>query len=260
MTQLTHSSAKPEHYDFSAKDYDAFNEVKSQEMNAVLNQILTDLKVARVADMTCGTGSQVFFLRDRGFEIEGSDINKNMLDVAQTKAKEKGLDLRFTLGDIRTARLGTFDVVLSIFNAVGHLTKEDFAAALKNVRHNLALGGYFIFDIFNLDYMLHDDNITKLTIDWIRPDNGGSTRLVQYSTVDHEGILASHTTRIGLYKNKPLELSNVSQTLQIYTQNQLKHMLEEAGFSLERVCDDKGQPFEPLLSQRMLIVARVSAS
>lgn len=66
---------------------------------------------------------------------------------------------------MRTAKIETFDAVITIFNAVGHLTKVDFETTMRTIHANLKDGDMYIFDIFNLHYLLHGDNITKLTID-----------------------------------------------------------------------------------------------
>ncbi|HVV67741.1 MAG TPA: hypothetical protein VHE99_01705 [Gammaproteobacteria bacterium] len=62
MNRLTHTSAKPSHYNKEAKHYDAFNEKASQATNAAIENILKKYRVKTVLDMTCGTGSQVFWL------------------------------------------------------------------------------------------------------------------------------------------------------------------------------------------------------
>ncbi len=67
---------------------------------------------------------------------------------------------------MRTMQAGKFDAVITIFNAIGHLTRSDFEKAMKNIYGNLNEKGIYVFDIFNLSYFLKDDNITKLTIDW----------------------------------------------------------------------------------------------
>jgi hypothetical protein len=49
-----------------------------------------------------------------------------MLAIAKKKAKAAEIDCQLLLGDMRTSRLGVFDSVITIFNAIGHLTKNDF--------------------------------------------------------------------------------------------------------------------------------------
>jgi SAM-dependent methyltransferase len=180
-----------------------------------------------------------------------------MLSVAHNKAKRKELDLTFVKGDMRTSTLGVFDAVLTIFNAIGHLTKNDFEKAMQNVYYNLKTGGIYIFDIFNLEYFLEDDNITKLTIDWMEVKDNKKLREIQYSTVNDEGVLASYTTSFECeFSGKTTKTHEGSQTLQIYSADQLKDMLERNGFDLILQRGLESQHFSKTKTERILTVAR----
>lgn len=115
-----------------------------------------------------------------------------MLNIAKNKAKKEKLNIKFIQGDMRTTKVGKFDAVITIFNAVGHLTKHDFESAMQNIHANLNDGGRYIFDIFNLSYLLKDDNITKLTIDWQTKSENTTAREIQYSTISYDGVLSSY--------------------------------------------------------------------
>lgn len=155
-----HKSAKPSHYNKEAENYDAFNEANSKPINQLIETILKKHRVKTVLDLTCGTGSQVFWLAKRGYEVVGADINSKMLKVANSKAQKEKLALKFLKGDMRTIKVGKFDAVITIFNAVGHLTKIDFEEAMKNISDNLKDGDLYIFDINNLSFLM--DGIISL--------------------------------------------------------------------------------------------------
>lgn len=163
-----HTSASASHYDKEAKHYDDFNEACSAQINHVIEQILQRHGVKTVLDLTCGTGSQVFWLLKRGYEVVGFDINNQMLEIARNKARKQNLSIQLKQGDMRTAKAGKFDAVITIFNSIGQLTPQDFEKAVQNIHNNLNTHGLYVFDIFNLAYLLHEDNISKLTIDWKR--------------------------------------------------------------------------------------------
>lgn len=128
---MNHSSAKASHYDKDASQYDIFNEKNSALINHTLEKILRKYKVRTVLDLTCGTGSQVFWLTQCGYQVMGSDINTRMLTIAKRKAKQEKRSLKFIKGDMRTSKLGEFDAVITIFNAIGHLTKSNFEKILN---------------------------------------------------------------------------------------------------------------------------------
>ncbi|HZL71260.1 MAG TPA: class I SAM-dependent methyltransferase, partial [Planctomycetota bacterium] len=102
---MHHRSANSSHYDTESRAYDAFNERDSRVINGTLEGILRRHGVVTVLDLTCGTGSQAFWLAERGFEVTGLDISSRMLAIARRKARGKGSAVRFLKGDVRTSRM-----------------------------------------------------------------------------------------------------------------------------------------------------------
>lgn len=131
MSTVIHLSAKAPHYDKEAKTYDLFNENNSIQINQTIEKILRKYKVKTVLDLTCGTGSQVFWLAKCGYTIVGSDININMLKIAKAKSKKEKLQLKFIKSDMRTALLGQFDSIITIFN---NLTNRKFLNLFKHYK------------------------------------------------------------------------------------------------------------------------------
>jgi len=256
MKPLSHSSAKPSHYNKEALSYDAFNENSSKPINQVIENILDKHGVETVLDLTCGTGSQVFWLVKRGYELIGADINSSMLKIARSKARKEKLVQKFIKGDMRTIKVGEFDAVITIFNAVGHLTKLDFEEAMRNVHQNLKDSGLYIFDIFNLSYLLDGNNITKLTIDWQEIVDDTRVREIQYSTISEKGILASFDTYYEQKGHDKPKISKSSQTLQVYTAKQLREMLHRSGFKVLDQCNIDGSRFIENKSERILTIAK----
>lgn len=253
---MPHISAKPSHYNKESKHYDVFNEKNSKIINQCIEKELKKHKVKSVLDLSCGTGSQAFWLEKSGFDVVGVDINTAMLKIARSKARQAKKKIKFLEGDMRLTKAGNFDAAITIFNAVGHLTKRDFEKAMKNIHANLNDRGLYIFDIFNLSYLLKDDNITKLTIDGQRKSGNTIAREIQYSTIDKTGILASYDIyheQKGLSKPK---ISNAYQTLQVYSAKQLKDMLQKNGFKVLRQCNIDGSRFSETKSERILMIAK----
>ncbi len=256
MKLISHKTATASHYNKDSESYDAFNEKRSAIINATIEKILKKHNVTTVLDLTCGTGSQVFWLHKCGFLVTGVDINAKMLKIAKDKAHHEKLDLHFIKGDMRTIQLGKFDAAITIFNAIGHLTKADFVKALHNISTNLKSDGLYIFDIVDLNYYLTDNNIAQLTIDWSTKTGDTRCRYIQYSTVNTDGILASYTTTIVQKSSeKPKALEN-AQTLQIYTANQLKELLNKNGFKLIEQCAIDGSKFVEGKTDRILTIAQ----
>ena len=260
---IPHRTALPNHYDMCAKNDEYFNsEDSALPMNSAVATLLQSHhpNCRSVLDVTCGAGSQFFYLAQRGYDVTGSDINVKMLEVARNKALKLSLGLqnRFHVADMRSVQLGKFDAVISIFNAVGHLTREDFERAMLNVKSNLIKDGIYIFDIYNAEYLRNESNIAKLTIDFIkRKPSGDIIRKVQYSDIDKDGVLASHTTS---YEDNPRGQRTVSrsvQTLQVYTAEELVEMLNRSGFNVLEQCGIDRTKFSATETERIFTTAQL---
>jgi ubiquinone/menaquinone biosynthesis C-methylase UbiE len=256
MKIVTHQTAKPSDYNKESKGYDAFNEARSALINYTTEQILKSYNVKTVLDLSCGTGSQVFWLTQQGFEVTGVDINSQMLKIAKEKAQAEKLTIQFLKGDMRTAHIGQFDAVITIFNSIGHLTKADFEIALRNIHRNLKKDGFYIFDIANLNYYLSGNHITELTVDWLTKANDFRFRDIQYGTIDTDGILALFNISIVQKDSEKPKVSKSIKTLQIYSTNQLKELLNKNGFTVlaQRAID--GSIFNEENSDRILTIAQ----
>jgi ubiquinone/menaquinone biosynthesis C-methylase UbiE len=257
MNLSSHRSAKPSHYNKQAKYYDAFNQDNwVKQVNQTLEKILAKYRINSVLDLTCGTGSQVFWLAQRGYKVVGADFNSRMLSIAKNKAAKNRVGVKFLKGDMRTLQAGKFDAVITIANAIGHLAKRDFEKALRNIHDNLKTGGLYIFDINNLAYLLQANNITNLTIDWCKRVGDVMVRDIQYSTVNKEGVLASYTTSYVQRGSKQPVLTKNAQTLQVYTAKQLREILRSNGFKMLRHYGIDGSKFHETKTEAILTVAQ----
>ena len=133
----------PLEYSKLHKYYDALSAGDADAKNQLLERMLRQHKVETVLDLTCGTGSQVFWLAKHGYKVVGSDISPALLDIARSKAQREKVAVRFIEGDMRTIKIGVFDAVITIFNSIGHLTKSDCEKTMRNIHKNLKDGGLY---------------------------------------------------------------------------------------------------------------------
>lgn len=229
--------------------------------NSVVEKLLKKHKAKSVLDLTCGTGSQVFFLSQRGYKIIGSDFSPALLKIARQRAKKEKRNIKFIDGDMRSSRLGKFDAVITMFNAIGHLSKSGFEKALKNIHHNLQDGGIYVFDIMNLE-VLTDKAVADLS--WHMHKKVGDDQIhnVQCLTLDRKrGLLTAYDNLIIQKKaNKPTTINN-KFSLQLYSAKELKEMLARNGFkTLEQIGMD-GSKFANKKTTSILTVAqKINAS
>ncbi len=224
--------------------------------NGVIEKLLKKYKVRTVLDLTCGTGSQVFFLAKRGYEIVGADFSPVLLKIAREKAKKEKRNIRFIDGDMRNIRVGSFDAAITMFNAVGHLTKSDFEKAMLNIHKNLKDGGIYLFDIFNLEAMT-DEAVRDFSIHSHRRIGDTQIHNVQCSTIDRKNGLLTSYDNYTIQKNadKPTRINN-EFSLQIYTAKEVREMLARNGFKTLDQYGIDGSEFLKKKSTSVLTVAQ----
>lgn len=247
----------PFEYQQMPEYFDAHNINEDTETkNALIEKLLKGQRVNTVLDMTCGTGSQVFYLADRGYKVVGSDFSPALIKNARSKAHKLGKDITFIDGDMRDLYVEKFDAVITIFNAVGHLTKSDFEKALQNIHANLKNGGVYIFDIFNLQ-AITDNIINDFKMDIESIVNGIKIRNIQNSEIDREkGFLISHDHYTIFKEGGEPEVHTNTFSLQIYTSEELQTILAKNGFEIIHQYDMEGNDFIADKSLNILTVAR----
>lgn len=252
-----HKLGLPLEYQHMPEYFDAHNVSQETEAkNAVIEMLLKNQQVKTVLDMTCGTGSQVFYLAERGYEVVGSDFSPALIEMARKKANKAGKNITFIDGDVRELQVGKFDAVITIFNAIGHLTKVDFEKALRNIHANLKEGGIYVFDIFNLQ-AITDDVIHDFAMDIESVVNHAKMRNVQHSEIDRKrGLLTSHDHYTILKDESEPEIYNNTFSLQIYTAKELQEILSRNGFDTIHQYDMAGNDLIENKSLNILTVAK----
>jgi SAM-dependent methyltransferase len=128
-----------------------------------------------------------------GFEVEGSDISADMVEIARER-----VPLRFHNESFQTCdRIGEkYHAVIAMFAAIDYLTDyADLTRSLRNIRQLLHPNGVFIFDFWNGNEVLksYSPQRTKeardesLTV--VRTSRTTLDRVAQVATVAFEFTL-----------------------------------------------------------------------
>ena len=128
-----------------AKYYDKFYQNKdyAKETNFLTNFLKQNDKII---DIGCGTGIHASLLEQKGFKIDGLDLNKEMLDIAKTKV-HSNLYLQNVL-DLNINQ--KYDVIISMFAVLNHLKNtHELEKALLNLKNILTEEGKIIIDLHN---------------------------------------------------------------------------------------------------------------
>lgn len=102
----------------------------------------------RILEVACGTGRLMAILEEKGYEVTGLDLSREMLDIARTRCAGKLLRQ-----DMRETRVeGTFDALLCLGRSFGYmLTDDDACRALEGFNIALMDGGILILDSFDAE-------------------------------------------------------------------------------------------------------------
>ncbi|MBQ3378829.1 MAG: class I SAM-dependent methyltransferase [Clostridia bacterium] len=102
-----------------------------------------------VADLACGTGTLTEIMAGRGYDMIGIDNSDAMLNAAQAKRAQSGLDILYLNQDMSSFELyGTVGAVVSSLDSINHLTdKNELMRCFECCHMYLDPGGLFVFDI-----------------------------------------------------------------------------------------------------------------
>lgn len=100
-------------------------------------------------ELGCGTGSFTLRMRQKGYDVLGTDCSYEMLKMARKKAKVQKIRCEFDLQDMRALELAEqFDCVVSVCDSMNYMTDEfDLVSAFEGVYKVLKPGGIFLFDM-----------------------------------------------------------------------------------------------------------------
>jgi ubiquinone/menaquinone biosynthesis C-methylase UbiE len=221
--------------------------------NRSIEKILKRYGIKTVLDLTCGTGSQVFWLAKRGYDVTGADFSPSLLKIAKSRAKKEKTNVRLLKGDMRAIKVGNFDAVITIFNAVGHLTKKDFEKAMRNINRNLKDGGLYVFDIDNSDCT--KNNTMKMDI--TKTFGKVKFRKIQLCKLNRKNkvLLCRDCFSVQKGSGKP-KIFKGKFALQLYTAKELREMLTRNGFEVLGQYGIDGSKFSEKKTKSILTIAK----
>lgn len=209
----------------------------------VLHSIITDEwggGVHRMVDVACGIGTQAIGLACRGYVVSASDLSANSVHRARYEVTQRGLDIAFSVGDMRTCRdrLGAgYDLVIACDNAIPHLlSNSEILTALRQMHGSLRSGGGILLTV--RDYVVEPRGRGIMKPYGVREFDG--RRVVAFQVwdfdsdhydlslylVDDTGSPTSPTTRA--YRSRYCAVST----------DRLCELMNEAGFSSVKRIDE----------------------
>ncbi|MEW6237768.1 MAG: class I SAM-dependent methyltransferase [Candidatus Omnitrophota bacterium] len=168
--------------------YSAFAEIYDQVMRDVdyegWSRHLIDLanrygvKVNKILDLACGSGSMLLCLLKNGYEASGLDLSETMLRLASEKFKKAGFAVplyRTSMESFSRLKLPrNFDLIACLYDSLNYILDENgLISCFTDVYKHLRPGGVFIFDVTTEYNLLHNfagytfaENFDKASYIW----------------------------------------------------------------------------------------------
>ena len=184
--------------------------------------------VNRVLDCSCGTGLQAIGLAKEGYEVTGSDVSPEMIEVAKMNAAKYHVSVDFvnsSFVDLERNVEGKFDAVITMDNALPHvLNDQELVLALKNILAKLKPdNGICLIDIWNYVTLIEKK---RRFIPIVTRDDAVVVQVRDFETSDRVDLSILYFVKSnGGWQFQKTEMKN-----RVITSDQLQHFLLEAGF------------------------------
>lgn len=196
----------------------------------------------RILEPLCGSGRFLVPFEQRGFDITGIDLSKEMLD----KLEEKSPGAKTLLADVtRCPDIGPFDYIFIPSGSLSLFTDDEACRrVLAALRAMIAPGGVFVFSVDTVNSIRYSE---EPVID-ARVDMGHGRTLTLKSTYDFDEK-AKVLLAPGLYELKEggslLRSETMDFRIRLYEVGEMERILDEIGFSSVRAYssfDKTGNP------------------
>jgi len=221
-------SKSAQYYDeiYASVDKDYVTEAK--ETHRII-QKYKKTKGKSLLDVGCGTGVHAGFL-SRYYQVEGLDIDKEMLSVA----KKKHPKIRFHQGDMADFDLGRqFDVIVCLFSSIGYVrTKPRLRNAVKTMGEHLLPGGVLIVEPWFSEEQWHPGRATMTQVN--KPD----LKIVRMSYAGQRGKISLLEFQYLIGTSKGIEHEVEIHELGLFTHQEYLDAFKAAGLNV--IHDPKG--------------------
>ncbi len=206
-------------WDEFQKKADAFENFCMKEFLITALDRIKPESNSRILDIGCGTGPAACFFAQQGYLVDGIDVSRTAVEMAQTNAKERGLNIHFSVDDIcRMSETGSgiYDIISDThcMHCITHDT--DRKAALLSIFRLLKKGGYFVMETMSIE-------------DTSRWSHDGGMRM------DEQGILWNEVKEDYPYDKVFFEDKFWMCTRRVMSPSALQKELEQTGFLIEHI-------------------------
>ncbi|QED48708.1 class I SAM-dependent DNA methyltransferase [Cytobacillus dafuensis] len=209
-------------------------------------------------DLACGTAELSVQLAEKSFNVVGVDLSEDMLTVAQSKAIEKGQDIKFYQQNMAELDgLGQFDIICIFCDSLNYLQSEkDVLDTFHSVHHHLAENGLFLFDVhsiykimqifMNQTFAVNDDEISYIWHCYQGEFPNSVEHDLSFFVLDEESDLYERYNELHFQRTFPIDV--------------YEGWLKKAGFELLEITSDFEDVPPQTHSERIFFTCRKARS
>ncbi len=223
--------------------------------NSVSRILARHTTCREILDLGCGTGRFTVALAKRGFRVMGMDITPEMLAVARTNAKNAGVKVRLTKGDMRNFRLAKRIRIIWARGSIGDLVEMDnVRKTFVNIKSNLQDEGIFILDVRD-----RSSHLQKFR-EGLRKEEKvfkHGKRVITFSfsaRFDRRTGIERMEGEIGVDEGESTRRYKVNHALRYYTRREVVKLLEETGLKILEI--NNGYELDSMKKPQLVIVAQ----
>lgn len=208
-----------------------------------------DAEPDTICELACGTGNMTEQIKARGYDVTGVDISRDMLTAASGKLK----GTRLVCSDMSKYNENVkYDAFLCMIDGVNYVIEpKRLERTFKNVRSMLNDGGVFIFDVstrYKLKHVIGSETFIHSDYDVFY--SWQNNYIEKYSLSD---MLLNFFVREGS-RYRRFEERHLQRG---YSEQQLKILLQRAGFSDIAVYDEMSFDAPRSNSERIVFVCKM---
>ncbi len=187
----------------------------------------------RVLDVPCGEGRVAIELAARGLAVTGIDIAPGQIALARDAAARRGVAVDWQVAEMRTLPAGPFDAAFCWGDSFGYMDDAGNRAFLAAVRAALKPGGRFAMEM---------EMVVEILAPRFQPRAMG--RAGEFDvTIDREWDREGGRLRVDYRLERGGQVDLRHASYRIHAAAELKALLDEAGFAIERFGDRHGKAF-----------------
>lgn len=236
---------------YFSEDYFHFGDVvnppeTSDRQVGAIWELLSLTQGSSVLELGCGFGRIANRLAERGARVTGLDISPILLKKAESGAAERGVDVEYVLGDMRSLPWrDRFDAAFLWYTTFGYFDDADNERVLCEAASSLRKGGRLLIDHVNRFALLRRES--PICYVWQRNDD------LRIDIMSNDVLTDRRNCERIIVREGCVRRTHLS--FRQYGFSEYVRMLRSAGFETVDAYGKEGGAFTSD-SQRLLVVAR----